>query len=181
MPGIPGGMIAALAIAGCYVGAGHLASPLRKGEKREAPPHLDIFCTTHYNRTQLNLKKGCVFMKIISQLGIIFGIYWASQIIEGLLPFSFPAGVIGILLLLALLIPGILKAESIREVSDFLTGNLTFFLLPVCSSIMNYVDIIGANLVPFFVICTVSTFVTFFVVYFTVRFTCKRMNKEEEK
>ena len=122
-------------------------------------------------------------MKIISQLGIIFGIDWASQIIESLLPFSFPASVIGILLLLALLLPGILKTESIREAADFLTGNLTFLLVPVCSSIMNYVDIIGANLVPFFVICTVSTFVTFFVVYFTVRFTCKLMNQNggEEK
>ncbi|MBQ8852004.1 MAG: CidA/LrgA family protein [Oscillibacter sp.] len=117
-------------------------------------------------------------MKIISQLGIIFGIYWLSQIIEALLPFSFPASVIGILLLLALLIPGILKTESIREAADFLTGNLTFFLLPVCSSIMNYVDIIGANLVPFFVICTVSTFVTFFVVYFTVRAVTRMMNKK---
>ena len=117
-------------------------------------------------------------MKIISQLGIIFGIYWLSQIIEALLPFSFPASVIGILLLLALLIPGILKTESIREAADFLTGNLTFFLLPVCSSIMNYVDIIGANLVPFFIICTVSTFVTFFVVYFTVRAVTRMMNKK---
>ena len=117
-------------------------------------------------------------MKIISKLGIIFGIYWLSQIIEALLPFSFPARVIGILLLLALLIPGILKTESIREAADFLTGNLTFFLLPVCSSIMNYVDIIGANLVPFFVICTVSTFVTFFVVYFTVRAVTRMMNKK---
>ena len=122
-------------------------------------------------------------MKIISQLGIIFGIYWVSQIIESLLPFSFPASVIGILLLLALLIPGILKTESIREAADFLTGNLTFFLLPVWSSIMNYVDLIGANLVPFFVICTVSTFVTFFVVFYTVRFTCRLMEKKggEEK
>lgn len=117
-------------------------------------------------------------MKIISQLGIIFGIYWASQIIEAFLPFSFPASVIGILLLLALLIPGILKAESIREAAEFLTGNLTFFLLPVCASIMNYVDLIGANLVPFFVICTVSTFVTFFVVYFTVRQVTRMMNKK---
>ena len=122
-------------------------------------------------------------MKILTQLGIIFGVYWLSQIIESVLPFAFPASVIGILLLLALLIPGILKADSIREAAEFLTGNLTFFLLPVVSSIMNYVDLIGANLVPFFVICTVSTFVTFFVVYFTVRFTCKLMNKKggEEK
>ena len=117
-------------------------------------------------------------MKILRQFGIIFGIYWLSQCIEAILPFSFPASVIGLLVLLLLLIPGILKAESIRDVAEFLTGNLTFFLLPVVVSTMNYLDIIGANLVPFFLICTVSTFVTFFVVYFTVRLTCRLMNKK---
>lgn len=117
-------------------------------------------------------------MKILRQLGIIFGIYWLSQCIEAILPFSFPASVIGLLLLLLLLIPGILKAESIRETAEFLTGNLTFFLLPVVCSTMNYLDIIGANLVPFFLICTVSTFVTFFVVYFTVRAVTRMVNKK---
>lgn len=117
-------------------------------------------------------------MKILRQFGIIFGIYWLSQCIEAILPFSFPASVIGLLVLLLLLLPGILKADSIREVAEFLTGNLTFFLLPVVVSTMNYLDIISANLVPFFLICTVSTFVTFFVVFFTVRFTCRLMNKK---
>jgi holin-like protein len=117
-------------------------------------------------------------MKILRQFGIIFGIYWLSQCIEAILPFSFPASVIGLLVLLLLLLPGILKADSIREVAEFLTGNLTFFLLPVVVSTMNYLDLIGANLVPFFLICTVSTFVTFFVVFFTVRFTCRLMNKK---
>ena len=69
-------------------------------------------------------------MKILRQFGIIFGIYWLSQCIEAILPFSFPASVIGLLVLLLLLLPGILKADSIREVAEFLTGNLTFFLLP---------------------------------------------------
>ena len=117
-------------------------------------------------------------MKILRQLGIILGIYWVSQCIEAVLPFSFPASVIGLLLLLILLIPGLLKADSIREASDFLTGNFTFYLLPVVSSTMNYLDLIGAKLVPFFVICTVSTFATYFVVFFTVRFTCRLMNKK---
>lgn len=116
-------------------------------------------------------------MKILRQFGIIFGIYWLSQCIEAILPFSFPASVIGLLVMLLLLLPGILKADSIREAAEFLTGNLTFFLLPVVTSTMNYLDLIGANLVPFFLICTVSTFVTFFVVYFTVRLTCRLMNK----
>ena len=117
-------------------------------------------------------------MKILRQFGIIFGIYWLSQCIEAILPFSFPASVIGLLVLLLLLLPGILKADSIREVAEFLTGNLTFFLLPVVVSTMNYLDLIGANLVPFFLICTVSTFVTFFAVFYTVRFTCRLMNKK---
>ena len=42
-------------------------------------------------------------MKIIYQIGIIFTLCWASEIIEGLLPFSFPASVIGMILLFILL------------------------------------------------------------------------------
>ena len=40
-------------------------------------------------------------MKIVTQVGIIFSICWISQIIEKLLPFSFPASVIGMILLSA--------------------------------------------------------------------------------
>ena len=42
-------------------------------------------------------------MKIVTQVGIIFSICWISQIIEKLLPFSFPASVIGMILLFILL------------------------------------------------------------------------------
>ena len=42
-------------------------------------------------------------MKIIKQVGIIFFVCWISQILETALPFDFPASVIGMLLLLALL------------------------------------------------------------------------------
>ena len=41
-------------------------------------------------------------MKIVTQVGIIFSICWISQIIEKLLPFSFPASVIGMILLFIL-------------------------------------------------------------------------------
>ena len=39
-------------------------------------------------------------MKIIYQIGIIFALCWVSEIVEALLPFSFPASVIGMALLL---------------------------------------------------------------------------------
>ena len=58
-------------------------------------------------------------MKIICQIGVIFAVCWFSQLIEAALPVPFPASVIGMLLLLALLATGLLKIEHIREKADF--------------------------------------------------------------
>ena len=52
-------------------------------------------------------------MKIIYQIGIIFSICWVSQIVEALLPFAFPASVIGMVLLFVLLAFRVLKVEHI--------------------------------------------------------------------
>ena len=54
-------------------------------------------------------------MKIIYQIGIIFTLCWVSEIVEALLPFSFPASVIGMILLFVLLALRVLKVEHIRE------------------------------------------------------------------
>ena len=43
-------------------------------------------------------------MKLLLQIGVVCGVYWASQCIEHVLPFSFPASVISLLLLLVLLL-----------------------------------------------------------------------------
>lgn len=66
-------------------------------------------------------------MKIICQIGVIFAVCWFSQLIEAALPVPFPASVIGMLLLLALLATGLLKIEHIREKADFLLANMAFF------------------------------------------------------
>ena len=55
------------------------------------------------------------FMKIIRQIGIIFAICWFSEVIESILPFSFPASVTGMILLFICLAAGILKIEHVQE------------------------------------------------------------------
>ena len=69
-------------------------------------------------------------MKIIKQIGIIMTICWISLVIEHVLPFAFPASVIGMILLLLCLLTGILKLHHIREKSDFLLSNMAFFFIP---------------------------------------------------
>lgn len=61
-------------------------------------------------------------MKILIQIGIVFGLYWISQCIESILPVPFPASVISLLLLLLIL--RVVKVEHIREKADFLLSNL---------------------------------------------------------
>lgn len=128
-------------------------------------------------------RKGSVFLKILIQIGIIFGLYWISQGIEAILPFPFPASVISMLVLLILLLLKVIKVEQIREKVDFVLGNLSFFFVPVVVSVMNYADIIAENAVALIVISMVSTVLTFGVTAWVVQLTCRAMNrrKGEEK
>ena len=118
-------------------------------------------------------------MKILLQIGIVFGIYWVSQCIESVLPFPFPASVISLLLLLLLLVK-VVKAGHIQNVADFLTGNMGFFFLPATVSIMNYVDTIFENAAAFFIICVVSMITTFAATAGTVVLTRRLLGKGKE-
>lgn len=118
-------------------------------------------------------------MKILIQIGIIFGLYWVSQGIEAVLPFPFPASVISMLVLLILLLLKVIKVEQIREKVDFVLGNLSFFFVPVVVSVMNYADVIAENAVALLVISMVSTVLTFGVTAWVVRLTCRATNRRK--
>lgn len=120
-------------------------------------------------------------MKIIKQIGIIFSICWVSQVVEKLLPFTFPASVIGMVLLLLSLLTGILKIGHIQEKADFLLSNMAFFFVPAGVSIINYFDILKSTAVQLVIICTVSTVITFAVTAWSVKYTMKLVNKMAQK
>lgn len=116
-------------------------------------------------------------MKLLGQIGIIFGICWVSQCIEGALPFALPASIIGMVMLLALLALRVVKAEHIREKSDFLLANLPFFFIPAAVSIMNYVDVLKSSLPALLVVCTLSMLATFAATVWAVRLTCRVLER----
>ena len=116
-------------------------------------------------------------MKIIYQIGIIFALCWVSEIVENLLPFAFPASVIGMLLLFVLLIFGILKVEHIREKSDFLLSNMAF--IPAGVSIINYFDVLAGNVGKLLLICLFTTILTFAVTAWTIRGVLWLMNRRQ--
>jgi len=120
-------------------------------------------------------------MKILKQVGILFGLCWAGALIEKLLPITFPASVIALILLLALLLVGVVRVDHVQEKSDFLLGNLPFFFIPVATGIMQYTDVILANGVAFVVICVVSLVATFAATVWAVTLTMKLIDRRNGK
>lgn len=114
-------------------------------------------------------------MKIIKQIGIIFSICWIAQIIESILPFDFPASVVGMIMLFALLVLGGLKVDHIREKSDFLLSNMAFFFIPAGVSIINYFDVLKSCVLQLLVICVVSTVITFAATAYSMKLVLKLM------
>ena len=109
-------------------------------------------------------------MKIIRQIGLLFGLCVLAQGIEALLPFSFPASVIAMLVLLVCLFTGILKHEHIGDVSSFLLGNMAFFFVPAGVSMISYLDVLMENALALVVICVLTTVITFAATAYAVRF-----------
>ena len=120
-------------------------------------------------------------MKIIYQIGIIFTLCWASEIIEGLLPFSFPASVIGMILLFILLAFRVLKVEHIREKSDFLLSNMAFFFIPAGVSIISYFGVLKGNVGKLLLICFLTTILTFATTAWTIRGVLRLQNRGKKK
>ena len=115
-------------------------------------------------------------MKIIRQIGIIFTVCWLSLVIEKLLPFTFPASVIGMILLFLCLFTGVLKIEHIQEKADFLLGNMAFFFVPAGVSIMNYLK---HSIVQLVFVCIISTIITFAVTAWSVKLTLRLMKSRK--
>lgn len=120
-------------------------------------------------------------MKILKQVGILFGLCWVGMYIEKLLPITFPSSIIALLLLLALLLVRAVKVDHVREKSDFLLGNLPFFFIPAATGIIQYKEAILSNGVAFLVICAVSMAATFAVTAWAVQLTMKLMDRRGRK
>lgn len=112
---------------------------------------------------------------------VIFGVCWISLVIEHYLPFSFPASVIGMVLLLICLLTGFLKIEHVQEKADFLLSNMAFFFVPAGVSIINYFDELKSTAVQLILICIISTVVTFAVTAYSVMFTVHLMKKWKDR
>lgn len=120
-------------------------------------------------------------MDIIGEIGLIFGVCLAGEGIAALLPVAFPASVISMILLMALLMTGVVKPRYIQRVSGFLLANMAFVFLPACVSVMEHADVILPRLVPVFLICFLTTPLIYLATAWTVQGMMALRRRKEAK
>ena len=98
-------------------------------------------------------------MKYVKQTCIITGMTLAGEILGSVLPLPVPAGVYGLFLMLAALISGAVKLESVEGTGNFLLDTMSLMFIPSMVGVVECLEELRAVLVPFLLIILVSTVV----------------------
>lgn len=117
-------------------------------------------------------------MKIFNQLGLILGIWAVGELISSLLSniITMPGTIIGMIILFLLLQFKIMKEEMIKDVADFLLGNMAIFFVPAGVSLINSLGLITDNMLVLLLSGTVATIIIMLVTGMIVEFMINRNN-----
>ena len=102
-------------------------------------------------------------LKYIRQIAIILLISFIGEALNHLIPLPIPASIYGIVILLALLMTGAIRVESIREVSSFLIEIMTITFIPATAGLMDSFHLLRGSLPAYIVILVVSTYAVMIV------------------
>ncbi|WP_440951808.1 CidA/LrgA family protein [Methanococcoides sp. FTZ1] len=118
-------------------------------------------------------------MKRIVQFAIILSICIAGNALHNFLNIPIPGSVLGMLLLLALLLTGILKLSMIEDVSNFLLKHLSFFFIPAAVGLITCFSVLEGKWAALLFISVVSTIIIVVVTGMTVQLLMKRRRSIE--
>lgn len=116
-------------------------------------------------------------MDTLRQLSLLFALYLLAVWAGGLLPFAFPASVLGMILLLLLLLTGTVKPRQVEKGADLLLRNMMFLFVPAGVSILEYFPLIRDKVPVLILIALVTLVVTLAAAAFTVRVTAALLGK----
>lgn len=99
------------------------------------------------------------YMKYLIQFAIISGITFLGEMLNLILPFSIPASVYGLVILLVALLSGVIKLEQVEETADFFNTIMPVLFLAPAVSMMDVLPKLGGSILPILIITVVSTVV----------------------
>lgn len=118
-------------------------------------------------------------MKLFGQLAIILAAAYIGHLLAAGLSAPLPAGVLGILLLLAALRLRRLAESSVDSAANFLMANMAFFFLPSAVDIIGNISLVRPVLFRLLAVIILSTAITFLATWHAVRILQKFTGNKE--
>ena len=102
-------------------------------------------------------------MKLIRDFAVILACLLAGKAIAALLPFAFPASIIGLLLLFTLLSTQIIRLDWIHDGGQLILRHMALLFIPVAAGLLGYADVLSAGL-GFILVAAISGLVLILLV-----------------
>lgn len=118
-------------------------------------------------------------MKHLISIGIITAVCFAGELLYFLLPLPVPAGIYGLLILLALLLTGIVKVRQLEHTAHFFLTIMPLLFLEPAVKLMTSFQALRGNIIPILLLCLVSTVIVTAVTGVTAEKICSRRNPKE--
>ena len=118
-------------------------------------------------------------MNLIVEFCVVFLICMAGEWISALLPFTLPASVVSLIILLILLLSGGVKERTIQGTSQFLINSMGMLFIPAVVGTLEYLDVLKLQIVPFLVVSIVSTPLVYLATAWSVQLLMKVFKKKE--
>ena len=98
-----------------------------------------------------------IIKKFLISLIIIFLCLYSSKYLLLYFNVNFPASILGMLMLFALLQTGLLKVEKIKPAASLFNKHMALMFVPIGVASLLYLEQLAENLFAIIVICLIST------------------------
>ena len=115
------------------------------------------------------------------ELALILVICLAGEWIAALLPITFPASVISMVLLMLLLMTGIIKERQIQAVSKFFVVNMGLFFVPSLVGTLEHIDALSSQILPFLAVTLLTTPVVYLVTAWSIQLLMRVLGRKGGK
>lgn len=113
-------------------------------------------------------------MKYMKQFSIIIITAFLGEVLHSVLPFSIPASVYGLVLMLAGLKSGVIRHTDVKETAGFLIEIMPVMFIPAGVGVVTSWDELRAVLIPVLVTVVLTTVIVMVVTGRTTQFVIRR-------
>lgn len=104
----------------------------------------------------------------IAQIALLYGIWFAGDMIARLSGLPVPGGIIGLAFVLLLLLTGRIRAPVMKRGADWFLGNMLLFFIPAILAVLDHSELFGPTGLKILAVIFSSTLIVMLTTAFVV-------------